>query len=171
MTQGERVKQIRKSLNMTLDKFGEKLGVTKQTVSRIENGINNLTDQMFKAICREFNVNENWLRAEEEPMFVQMTQDERVTNIVRNALASDDEFVINTFTALGQLSPSEWDVMKKFINTIKGDNHPTDGSTSNSSSSHVKSNTPIVIRAAHENPGATKEQIEADNAMMEGDDF
>ena len=38
-------------------------------------------------------------------------------------------------------------------------------------SAHDKSDTPIIIRAAHENPGATKEQIEADNALMESDDF
>ena len=46
MTQNERVKEIRKALGLTLEKFGEKVGVTKQTVSRIENGINNLTEQM-----------------------------------------------------------------------------------------------------------------------------
>ena len=49
MTQGERIKEIRKDLNLTLEKFGEKVGVTKQTVSRIENGINNLTDQMVNS--------------------------------------------------------------------------------------------------------------------------
>ena len=58
----ERVKELRKKLGLTLEKFGEKLGVTKQTVSRIENGVNSITDQMFKSICREFNVNEEWLR-------------------------------------------------------------------------------------------------------------
>ena len=50
MTQGERVKEIRKSLDLTLEKFGEKLGVTKTTISRIEKGVNNLTDQMTKSI-------------------------------------------------------------------------------------------------------------------------
>lgn len=61
MTQGERVKAVRKNLQLTLDKFGEKLGVTKQTISRIENGVNNLTEQMAKSICREFNVDYTWL--------------------------------------------------------------------------------------------------------------
>ena len=44
MTKGERVKEIRKALGLTLEKFGEPLGVKKQTVSRIENGVNNITD-------------------------------------------------------------------------------------------------------------------------------
>lgn len=165
----ERVKELRKTLGLTLDKFGERLGVTKQTVSRIENGINNVTDQMFKSICREFNVREEWLRNGEGEMFVQMNRDERVADIVKKALASDDEFVINTFTALGQLTPAEWDLVKKFINTIKGDTPPA-ASSSGSSSAPAKDDKP-VLKAAHMNPGATQEQIDADDSIMESDDF
>ena len=75
MTQGERVREVRKALNLTLEKFGGKLGVTKQTVSRIENGINNLTEQMTKSICRDFHVDYIWLTTGEGDMFVD-TDDE-----------------------------------------------------------------------------------------------
>ena len=53
MTTGERVKEIRKTLNLTLEKFGEKLGVGKTAISKIEKDERNLTDQMAKSICRE----------------------------------------------------------------------------------------------------------------------
>lgn len=76
MTQGERVKEIRKELNLTLEKFGERVGVTKQTVSRIENGVNNLTDQMALAICRTFSVNEHWLRTGEGEPYTKGSEDE-----------------------------------------------------------------------------------------------
>nr|DAV68904.1 MAG TPA: helix-turn-helix domain protein [Caudoviricetes sp.] len=76
MAQGERVKEIRKGLNLTLEKFGERVGVTKQTVSRIENGVNNLTDQMTLAICREFSVNEHWLRTGEGEPYIKGSDDE-----------------------------------------------------------------------------------------------
>ena len=58
MTQGERVRMIRKhpNVNLTLEKFGEKLGIKKSALSLIENGKNNLTEQMAKSICREFRV-------------------------------------------------------------------------------------------------------------------
>ena len=69
MTQGERVRAIRKELGLTLDKFGVKVGVKKQTVSRIENGINNITDQMALSICREYNVNYDYLMNGEGEMF------------------------------------------------------------------------------------------------------
>ena len=62
MTQGERVRMIRKhpNVNLTLEKFGEKLGIKKSALSLIENGKNNLTEQMAKSICSEFRVNYFW---------------------------------------------------------------------------------------------------------------
>lgn len=74
MTQGDRVKEVRKALKLTLEEFGVKVGVTKQTISRIENGINNLTDQMIKSICREFNVNYDWLMDGDGDMFTNLPQ-------------------------------------------------------------------------------------------------
>ena len=80
MTQGERVKAIRKELNMTLEQFGEKLGVTKTAISYVENNKRNLTEQMLLSICREFGVNEIWLRTGEgdiENMFTKLSDDDR----------------------------------------------------------------------------------------------
>lgn len=68
MTAGERVKAIRKESGLTMDKFGERVGVTKVAISRIESGTNNLTPQMAKAISREFGVSEDWLRTGEGEM-------------------------------------------------------------------------------------------------------
>ena len=72
MTQGERIKAIRKELGLTLEKFGEKLGVTKTTISRIEKGVNNLTDQMARSICREYNVDYDFLMYGEGEMFTDL---------------------------------------------------------------------------------------------------
>lgn len=74
MTNGERVNEVRKSLGLTLEKFGEKLGVTKTTISRIEKGVNNLTDQMAISICREYNVNYDYLVYGEGEMFDDLPQ-------------------------------------------------------------------------------------------------
>ena len=83
MTQGERVKSVRKSCNLTLAKFGERLGVTKTAISYVESDKRNLTEQMLKAICREFSVNEDWLRTGSggsENMFI--PEDMRYINTV-----------------------------------------------------------------------------------------
>ena len=74
MTQGERVLEIRKSLNMTMDQFGEKLGVQKSAISKIEKGRVNLSDQMAISICREYNVNYDYLINGEGEMFDDLPQ-------------------------------------------------------------------------------------------------
>lgn len=61
MTRGERVKEVRKSLGFTLEKFGERIGLKKSSLSQIENDVNNLTDQVAKSISREYGVSEAWL--------------------------------------------------------------------------------------------------------------
>ncbi len=64
-----RIKTIRKSLKLTQKDFAEKLGVKRNTVAQWEIGVNGLSDQVIKSICREFNVNETWLRYGEGQIF------------------------------------------------------------------------------------------------------
>lgn len=71
MSYGKRVFDLRKQLNLTLEKFGEPLGVTKTAISRIEKEERAITDQMAKAICREYGVNEEWLLYGTGEMFKQ----------------------------------------------------------------------------------------------------
>jgi len=65
----KRLKEVRKSKRLSQDAFGARLGVTGAAVSRIESGSNSFTDQMLILVCREFNVNETWLRSGEGEMF------------------------------------------------------------------------------------------------------
>lgn len=74
MTCGERVNAVRGTLSLTLEEFGKKLGVTKTTISRIEKGVNNLTEQMAVAICREYSVNYDYLVNGEGEMFDNLPQ-------------------------------------------------------------------------------------------------
>lgn len=93
MTQGERVRKVRKALSLTLEQFGKRVGVTKQTVSRIENGVNNLTEQMTKAICREFHVDYIWLTTGEggdDNMFADT--DEDIAEVIDRIMAGENEF-------------------------------------------------------------------------------
>lgn len=100
MTQGDRVKDVRKTLKLTLEEFGKKVGVTKQTVSRIENGINNLTDQMVKSICREFNVNYDWLMDGEGEMFSDLPQTVLDELCSQYELDDLDRFIVELYVEL-----------------------------------------------------------------------
>lgn len=70
----ERVKQLRKALGLSGEKFGARLGVTRTAVSLIESGKNNLSEANILSICREFNVNEEWLRTGSGDMFSALSQ-------------------------------------------------------------------------------------------------
>lgn len=116
----ERIKELRKELGLSQEAFGKRLGVSKAAISRIESGLNSISNMNIVSICREFSVNEDWLRTGSGSMFAELSRAELAAKIVGNALGSNDEFVINTFIALGQLTPAEWDVIKKFVKKIKG---------------------------------------------------
>lgn len=89
----ERIKELRKALGLTLEKFGEKLGVQKSAISKIERGENGVAEPMFKLICREFNVRDEWLRTGEEPMFIPISHDEEITSFIQSIqLEKDDSF-------------------------------------------------------------------------------
>ena len=86
MTQGERVKEVRKFKKMSMEQFGERLGVQKSAISKIEKGDRSLTEQMLKAICREFNINEEWLRTGDGEMPQKLSEDEEIADLVSDVL-------------------------------------------------------------------------------------
>lgn len=105
MTQNERVKEIRKTLDLTLEKFGERIGVTRGSMSNIENGNRNLTEQMTKSICREFSVDYMWLTTGEGEMFID-TDDDFIERIDR-IMAGEDEARKNLFKFMLELSDED----------------------------------------------------------------
>ena len=64
-----RIKALRKAEGLTLEKFGERIGITASSCSTIESGKSNPSEQTIRAICREFGVNEIWLRTGAGEMF------------------------------------------------------------------------------------------------------
>lgn len=113
MTQGGRVREIRKSLNLTLDKFGERIGIKKSALSSIENDRSNLTDANTKSICREFNVNYYWLISGEGDMFNQ--KDETISDSIDRIMAGENEFHKNLFKTLATLDEKELLSLEKII--------------------------------------------------------
>lgn len=117
MTQGERVHEIRKHFGLTMEKFGEKLGVKKTSISNIENGIRGLTEQMTLSICRVFGVNEAWLRNGEGEMFEQLLAEDEVAAYVAELLDPDNPFadlIIEIMRTYSQLDPISQAALKKF---------------------------------------------------------
>lgn len=127
MTQGERIKDVRNSLGLTLEKFGEKLGVTKTAISRLEKGERSLTEQMTKSICREFSVDYMWLTTGEGEMFVESDDDffERIDRI----MAGENESRKNMIKTLLYASDADIEAFDRLVDyyiSLRADNKKTD---------------------------------------------
>lgn len=105
MTQGERIREVRKALGLTLEKFGEKIGMKKNSVSQLENGKNSVTEQVVKAICREYNVDYMWLTTGDGEMFID-TDDDFIERIDR-IMAGEDETRKSLFKFMLELSDED----------------------------------------------------------------
>lgn len=113
---GERVKELRKALGMSGEKFGEKIGVTRSAISDIERGRNGLSDSNILAICREFNVNEEWLRTGTGEMFKDMTLDEEIISFIGDIQwDASNTFKKRFISAIAKLNEEEWKVLEKII--------------------------------------------------------
>ena len=127
-TINERVKILRKSeeLNkkekMTMERFGARLGVQKTAISKIEHGDNGVTDTMFKMICREFDVNPDWLRDGIGDMFVVKNRNEEVKEFFDRVLKDEaDDFRALLIGALARLDDDDWDRVAQFAQSLLPD--------------------------------------------------
>ena len=119
MTQGERIKELRKYLDLTMEKFGERLGVGKTAISKLENNERNLTDQMAISICREFNVDETWLRTGEGEMFKPLSRSETIAQFAGELMKDeDDSFRRRLIEALAQLDEKEWETLEEIAKKL-----------------------------------------------------
>lgn len=113
-TQGERIKQIRKEYHLTLEKFGERIGLKKSSLSQIENGINALTDTAAKLICREYNVNPYWLETGNGEMFINPSFDDM--DFSEELLKPENKMYLELFKACKKTFTSEdWEDISRII--------------------------------------------------------
>lgn len=114
MTEGGRVKWLRRELGLTLEKFGEKLGVQKSAISKLEHDQCSISDQMAKSICREYGVREEWLRTGEGDPFGSQTVNQSILAFANSVMADEDESFRKRFlAALSRLDIEDWEALDK----------------------------------------------------------
>lgn len=113
MTIGERIRDVRKSNGMTLEKFGERIGMKAGALSQLENGKTNPSEQTIRAIIREFNVSELWLRKGEGEMFSEQPIEEEIAAFAKSILDFGSEsFQVRFIHALSKLTPEGWAILE-----------------------------------------------------------
>ena len=91
----ERIRLLRKELGLNQSDFGNKIGVKQGTVAGYESGARTPLDAVVSSICREFDVNEEWLRTGEGEMFEQMTEQQKLLKYTGMLLKDKDSAVVN----------------------------------------------------------------------------
>ena len=115
----KRIKELRKALNLTQNELGSRIGMTPNTITNYETGRRVPSNQVIFSICREFIVNEDWLRTGNGDMFNPISEDEELDLYVGRISGGADEFKKNLIKTLCKLSEDEWDVLKKIISEMK----------------------------------------------------
>ncbi len=118
-----RIKEIRKTKKLSQEAFGEKLGITKSSVSLLESGKNNPSEQTIMLICKEFGVNEVWLRTGEggdENMFTQISEDDRYSLNLGKLSVTENEFIKNGVNFLAETDPEKLKILEEFMKSWLG---------------------------------------------------
>ena len=121
----DRIRQLRKHLKMNQSDFGEKVGVKGNTVGNYELGLRCPSDAVIFSICREFNVNEEWIRNGAGEMFVDLSKEEYIAEFIGRILKDkEDSFKKRYIAMLSKLDEAGWEALEKVavsMGTIKMD--------------------------------------------------
>ena len=122
----DRILVIREKLELSQEEFGERIGVTKSTISLLERKLRNPSERVIRDICREFNINEEWLRngvGGEDNMFINVTPQEKAYNrfgyIMENAAPSKKAALSVLLEMLYSIPDEQWDLMMEQFEEIK----------------------------------------------------
>ena len=114
----ERIKELRKTLGLTQQEMADKVGVKRNTIAQYEIGRNPPTDTVVTLICREFDVNEEWLRTGEGDMFVMRSRDEELSAFFEGLMNGQSDFTHRLISVLSRLDESEWELLEKMADKL-----------------------------------------------------
>lgn len=108
-----RILQVRKAAELTQKKFAERIGLTGNFVWMLESGERTPSDRTISDICREFGVNENWLRTGDGDMYVKVPEDAQLSDAMEQIKKSDDDFIKGFIKKYWGLTDEEKAVIRK----------------------------------------------------------
>lgn len=110
-----RITELRKVLNLSMEKFGNQVGITKSSINAIEKGRNNPSEQTIMLICKAYNVSPLWLKEGVGDMFLDFPKTELDRIAQDYALDETDKLLIETFL---ESSENDRKAIKNFLQTF-----------------------------------------------------
>lgn len=126
MTISERIRFLRKEkLHLTQEALGEPLGLTRANIANIEAGRIAVTERVIISLCKEFKINEEWLRTGEGEMFVPLTRSEAIAEFAGSLMKEEDaSFKKRLIEALAKLNEQEWEVLEGIARKLTESDQP-----------------------------------------------
>ena len=117
----ERLKKLRKALDLTQQEFADRIGIKRNSFANYETGRNTPIDAIIVSICREFNVNEDWLRDGVGDMFLPTDRNTDIAKLTKQLLNEESESFKNRFVSvLANLTIDEWDFLERKAKELCG---------------------------------------------------
>ncbi len=108
----ERLKRLRKALDLTQQEFADRIGSKRNTIAKYETDTNVPSAAVISLICREFNVNEDWLRNGTGEIFIERTRDEKITEFIGSIqMTGEDSFKKRLISVLANLTEEQWELL------------------------------------------------------------
>lgn len=116
-----RLRELRNKLGLSREDFAKRLGLkSRGKIENIELSRTKPDDAFIHLICREFSVNEHWLRTGEGEMFIKLTKEEEIASFIGEILSDeDDSFKKRLISGLAALDENGWTVLENFLNSIQ----------------------------------------------------
>lgn len=114
----ERIKAVRLALGISQEEFGKRLGVTRGAITNIELNKVEPKPLFVDLICREFNVNEDWLKNGAEPMFLQRSRNEELSTFFGDLLNGEPDFKHRLISVMSRLSVDQWQMLADMANML-----------------------------------------------------
>ena len=119
----DRIKKLRRQLDMTQDDFSKKLGLARNSIASYETGRREPTNALVVSICREFGINEIWLRTGEggdDNMFTKVSDDDRFSLNLGKLSTTENEFIRNGINLLAETDPEKLKILENFMKAWLG---------------------------------------------------
>lgn len=115
----DRIKALRKALSLNQTDFGSKIGVKQSAVAAYESGSRTPLDSVIVSICREFGVNERWIRTGEGEMLMHLSREEEIMRFAATVIRDpSSEFQRQALAMLAKLTPEQWQLMEEMARKL-----------------------------------------------------
>ncbi len=115
----DRIKFVRTSKNLSQDEFGRIINLSRSQIAGYETGAKNVTDRAINDICREFKINEEWLRNGEGEMEAKMTSGEEFAFLVGAFAAEGNDFKKRIIKAMLEIeNKDDWELIASVVERL-----------------------------------------------------